>query len=232
MSLAERFRDLTTAHLADACVRAAVPVRCAPSALQSAMPGMRVFGPALPARHVGSVDVFLEAIDGAEPGAALVADNGGRLDESCIGDLLAQEAASAGLAGIVIWGLHRDTADIAAIGIPLFSLGSIPTGPLSVSSRPEGALESARVGEWVILASDLVAGDEDGVLFMPGDRADELFSIAATIRDTERRQADQIRTGHSLREQVNFAGFRQARSSNPNITFREHLRTVGGEIEV
>ena len=90
--------------------------------------------------------MFLEAIDGAQPGAVLVADNGGRLDESCVGDLMAEEAASAGLAGIVIWGLHRDTVDIAAIGVPLFSLGSIPTGPLSVSSRPEGALESAQIG--------------------------------------------------------------------------------------
>jgi regulator of RNase E activity RraA len=193
---------------------------------------MRVLGPALPAQHAGSVDVFLEAIDGAPTGAVLVADNGGRLDESCIGDLMAQEAASAGLAGIVIWGLHRDTVDIAAIGIPLFSLGSIPTGPLSVSSRPEGALEFARVGEWVISSGDLVAGDEDGVLFVPADRADELFSIAETIRDTERRQADRIRAGHSLREQVNFDGYREARSTNPKLTFREHLRTVGGEIEV
>ena len=176
--------------------------------------------------------MFLEAIDGAQPGAVLVADNGGRLDESCVGDLMAEEAASAGLAGIVIWGLHRDTVDIAAIGVPLFSLGSIPTGPLSVSSRPEGALESARVGEWVISVSDLVAGDEDGVLFLPADRADELFTIAETIRDTERRQADRIRAGHTLRQQVNFDGYLQARASNPKLTFREHLRTVGGEIEV
>jgi len=50
-----------------------------------------------------------------------VVDNGGRLDESCVGDLVVHEADTAGLAGIVIWGLHRDTTDIQTIGLPVWS---------------------------------------------------------------------------------------------------------------
>ena len=73
--------------------------------------------------------IFLEALEGAAPGEVLVADNDGRLDESCVGDLVALEAQAAGLDGIVIWGLHRDTADIQAIGLPVFSLRAIPAGP-------------------------------------------------------------------------------------------------------
>ncbi|CAN5138269.1 demethylmenaquinone methyltransferase [soil metagenome] len=230
---AEHFVDLTTPHLADACVRAGIEVRCAPADLQGLAPGTRVFGRALPARHVGSVDVFLEAIELARPGDVLVADNAGRRDESCVGDLMAQEAASAGLAGIVIWGLHLDTAEIAEIGIPLFSTGSIPTGPLSVGPRPDGALQSARLGEWTVTSDDYVAGDDDGVLLLPADRLDELLALAAAIRDTERRQAELIRGGgRSLREQVRFAAYLEARAAHPELTFREHLRSVGGEIEV
>lgn len=229
---AERFATLTTAHLTDACVRAGVEVRCAPSAIQAVVPGMRMFGRALPARHVGSVDVFLEAIDSAAPGEILVADNGGRVDEACIGDLLALEAQAAGLGGIVIWGLHRDSVDLAAIDIPVFSLGSTSTGPLSVDERPADALERANVDLWSIGYDDFVAGDEDGVIFLPADRVDELLTIAEGIRDTERAQADRISAGTSLREQVRFGEFLQARESNPGLTFREHLRSVGGEIEV
>jgi 4-hydroxy-4-methyl-2-oxoglutarate aldolase len=66
-------------------------------------------GPARHARHAGSIDVFLEALELARPGDVLVVDNGGREDESCVGDLVALEVQRAGLAGIVIWGLHRDT---------------------------------------------------------------------------------------------------------------------------
>ena len=47
-----------------------------------------------------------------------------------------------------------------------------------------------------------------------------------------RKQADLIRGGRSLREQVGFAAYLAARESNPALTFRDHLRGVGGEIEV
>ena len=83
-----------------------------------------------------------------------------------------------------------------------------------------------------ITAADIVAGDDDGVLFLPADRAAEIFTAAEAIRDTERHQADLIRGGMSLRSQVGFAAYLAARTANPDLTFREHLRTVGGEIEV
>lgn len=57
----------------------------------------------MPARHHGSVDVFLEALRRAEQGDVLVIDNGGRSDEACIGDLAVLEAEAAGLAGLVAW---------------------------------------------------------------------------------------------------------------------------------
>ncbi|WP_409495630.1 RraA family protein [Amycolatopsis sp. cmx-11-12] len=229
--LRQRFELLTTAHLTDGCVRAGVPVRCAPAGTRAVVPGSRLAGRVSPARHVGSVDVFLEAYEAANPGDILVVDNGGRLDESCVGDLAVLEAQSAGLGGVVIWGLHRDTADIVKIGLPVFSLGSIPTGPLSVAARPDGALESAVVGEWTVSRADLVFGDEDGVLFVAVDRADEVLDRAEAIRDTERLQADRIRAGESLREQVRFADFLAERAKTPSLTFREHLRAVGGAIE-
>jgi len=193
---------------------------------------MRLFGRVLPTQHVGSVDVFLEAINAADPGDVLVVDNGGQLDHACVGDLIALEAQAAGLGGIVIWGLHRDSVDLAEIGIPVFSLGHTSTGPLSVGARPVGALGSARVGEFTITPTDAAAADDDGVIFVPLDRLDELLSIAEGIRDTERAQADRIRAGTSLRAQVQFDRFLEARAAHPELTFREHLRTVGGEIEV
>ncbi|HEV2345443.1 MAG TPA: RraA family protein [Actinocrinis sp.] len=229
--LQQRFATLTTAHVADACIRAGVPVRCGPAAMRAVEPGSRLVGRACPARHVGSVDVFLEALRAAEPGDVLVVDNAGRTDESCVGDLVALEVQAAGLAGIVIWGLHRDTADIRAIGLPVFSLGSVPTGPLRLDPRPADALESATVGAWTVDRGDLVLADDDGVLFVPDTGAADLFARAEAIRDTERRQATNIRGGQTLREQLDFEGFLAERAQNPSLTFREHLRSIGGTIE-
>jgi regulator of RNase E activity RraA len=227
----ERFATLTTAHVADACVRARLPVRCAPAAVQAVLPGTRVAGRVRPARHAGSVDIFLEALETAEPGAVLVVDNGGRTDEACVGDLIALEVQRAGLDGIVIWGLHRDTADITAIGLPVFSAGRSPAGPLSPRDRAADALESATVGEWTVSRDDLVLADEDGVLFISAARADEIFAKAAAIRDTERSQAARIRGGRSLRDQVQFSTYLAGRAQDPALTFRDHLRAVGGAVE-
>jgi 4-hydroxy-4-methyl-2-oxoglutarate aldolase len=226
-----RFATLTTPHLADACLRAGVEVRCAPSAIRPVIPGTRLAGRAAPAQHAGSVDIFLEAFEQAALGDVLVADNGGRLDEACIGDLVVLEARSAGLVGVVIWGLHRDTADIKAIGLPVFSLGSLPTGPQRLDSCPAGALASARVGEWRLSRDDLVLGDDDGVLFLPAARATEVFTLAEGIRDTERRQAERIQAGETLRSQLRFGDYLAERARQPSLTFREHLRAAGGAIE-
>jgi regulator of RNase E activity RraA len=230
--LQQRFSKLTTAHVADACIRAQVVVRCGPSALQAVEPDSHIAGRVCPARHAGSVDIFLEAFEPAAPGDVLVVDNGGRFDEACVGDLVALEAQTAGLAGMVIWGLHRDTADMRSIGLPVFSLGSLPTGPQRLDARHEQALATATVGDWTVSRDDLVLGDEDGVLFVPVDRASEILTLAETIRDTERRQAERIRDGVPLREQVHFATYLAARKETPSLTFRDHLRNVGGAIEV
>jgi regulator of RNase E activity RraA len=229
--LTRRFASLTTAHVADACIRAGVPVRCGPARLRAVDPGSRFAGRACPARHVGSVDVFLEALEGARPGDVLVVDDGGRESESCVGDLVVIEAQTAGLSGIVIWGLHRDTADIRAIGLPVFSLGSVPTGPLRLDPRPADALERATVGDWTITRDDFVLADDDGVLFVPSAGADELFTRAEAIRDTERRQAAKVREGVSLRSQLEFESFLARRAQDPAFTFRDHLRAIGGAIE-
>jgi 4-hydroxy-4-methyl-2-oxoglutarate aldolase len=227
--LQRQFAALTTAHLADACLRVRVPLRCA--LLHAVVPGSRLAGRVAPARHVGSVDIFLEALEGTEPGDVLVVDNGGRLDEACVGDLVVLEAQAASLEGMVVWGLHRDTADIRAIGLPVFSLGAIPAGPQRLDARPPDALASAAVAQWTVTGADLVLGDDDGVLFVPAARAAELFTIAETIRDTERRQADQIRAGVSLRRQLQFDRYLARRDQAPSLSFREHLRSVGGAIE-
>lgn len=229
--LSQRFEHLTTAHLADACLRAAVPVRCAPAQLQAALLGSRLAGRVCPARHAGSVDIFLEALEQAASGDILVVDNAGRQDKSCVGDLIAQEAQAAGLGGLVIWGLHRDTAELRSIGLPVFSLGAIPTGPQRQDPRDAQALESAVVGDWTVSWEDLVFGDDDGVLFLPASHAEDLLSFAETIRDTERRQAERIRAGVSLRAQVRFHDYLAQRQQTPTWTFRQHLRAVGGAIE-
>lgn len=230
LDLQGAYLDLTTPHVADAMVRLGVPVRQAPAGVRPLWEGARVVGRARPARHVGSVDVFLEAIELAEPGDVLVVDNEGRTDEACVGDLVTLEVQRAGLDGIVIWGLHRDSRDLRTIHLPVFSQGAVPAGPQRLDALPADALTAARFGDHTVTGDDLVLGDDDGVLFLPLDRATEIAELAATIRDTERRQAIRMNLGTSLREQTRFTEYLAARDRD-GTTFRQHLRAIGGAIE-
>ena len=227
----EVFADLSTPLVADACLRSDVPLRAAPPGIGAVVPGHRIVGRALPARHYGSVDVFLEALRRAEQGDVLVIDNGGRSDEACVGDLAVLEAEAAGLVGLMVWGLHRDTPELVEIGLPVFSYGSYPAGPVRLDEREPDALATARFGPHLVSDDDVVFGDNDGVLFVAAGRVEEVLATAYQIWQTERDQARRIRAGEALRQQTAFDDYLARRAADPSYTFRRHLRRGGGAIE-
>lgn len=231
-TLIDQLSHLTTPHLADGCLRTNVPIRCAPAGLRPLVADMRCAGRAQPVCHVGSIDIFFEALQGAAPGEVLVVDNGGRLDEACIGDIVALEAKAEGIAGIVIWGLHRDSKELSEIGFPLFSLGALPTGPQRLNARPTDILSRAMVGTHVVTPSDFVVADANGVLFLPEDRLDDIIAAAVAYRETEGRQLKAMRTGRSYRAQVRFSEYISRRDRDASYSFRQHLKDIEAAGEV
>src|SRR5215203_239198 len=147
------------------------------------------------------------------------------------GTTAAWEASRAGLSGIVIWGLHRDTTELQVIRLPVFSLGALPAGPQRLEPQDSLALLSAACGQHIVTADDFVLGDDDGVLSLPLDRAGDVADLAANIRDTERSQAARMQLGTTFRSQSHFDEYIAARQAGRDLTFRQYLRSIGGAIE-
>lgn len=228
----DQLKALTGPHLADGCLRTGVPIRCAPAGVGPLLPGMECRGRARPVRHLGSIDVFMEVFEEAQAGEILVIDNGGRLDEACIGDIVLLEAQAAGIAGIVIWGLHRDSKELSQIGFPVFSLGALPTGPQRLHARPPDTFTRAVFGQHAITSGDVVVADANGVLFLPEDRIEDIISAATACRETEARQLKAMAQGRTFRTQARFSEYLAKRAKEPAYGFRQHLKDIEAAGEV
>lgn len=228
--ISKEFDKLSTPLIADACLRLGIQLQIPLPGIIPLLPGIKVAGRILPLRHFGSVDVFLEAMGQSEKGDILVIDNDGRMDEGCIGDLTVLEAQLAGLGGIIINGCHRDTAELLKIGFPVFSFGTFPAGPLRPGRRHAGS-QQFKFAKFEQYRQDFVLADDDGVIFIPESRSQEIIETANDIFRTEREQAEKIKAGISLREQVKFNEYLTEKEKDYEYTFRKHLRKFGGAIE-
>jgi len=190
--------DWTTPFIADACVQLSLPVRIGPYGLKPNIGGAKAAGPARPARHAGSTDVFLEAIAAAHVGDVLVIDNGGRHDEGCIGDLVVGEAFMSGLVGTVCWGTHRDTGAILAMGARVWSLGTCPNGPLELRRRHATALAAANLGPVTVTLDDYLFADDDGVVVVPVSMAKAVIEEAQKHSEWEVFSRIKLMEGASL----------------------------------
>ena len=72
-----------------------------------------------PKQHLGTAP-----IEAAHPGDIIVIDNGGKLEFSCWGGLLALSAKLKGLSGVVIDGASRDIDEARELGFPVFARGA------------------------------------------------------------------------------------------------------------
>lgn len=164
--------------------------------------GQRLVGRAYTVRYVasgarpGTVGDF---IDDVPPGGVVVLDNAGRTDCTVWGDILTAVAADRGVAGTVINGVCRDTDRALTTGYPIYSRGRfMRTGKDRVEVAEIGGV--VNVGDVQARAGDLLIGDDDGVVVVPAERAEEVLALAETIATREAAILADALGGQSLRD--------------------------------
>jgi len=126
---------------------------------------------------------MFEALDSLLPDEIYVSA-GARAGYALFGELMSIAAMKRGAAGVVCNGHVRDTEKILELGFPVFCHGSY-----ALDQKGRGTVLDYRVpveveGLW-IRPGDILVGDTDGVIAVPRDAEDEVFSLALKNARTE-----------------------------------------------
>lgn len=188
--LVQAFLELSTSNVSDALDR--LHLRGAPHGLLPLWPGCpKIAGRAMTMRLVpeGSASPVLgtlEAIGAARPGNVLVIDHGGRMDVNSWGGIATFTAVRRGLAGVVIDGVTRDIDEIKTLGFPVYGRGIIQQ---SIRHRCAfgGHGVDVHLGDVAVRTGDLIMGDENGIVVVPGEVLADALSLARQAAEAEER---------------------------------------------
>lgn len=147
-------------------------------------PAQKICGRVFPARAVPVLAVPLEpykleiaAVDGMTKGDVLVVDAGD--DRTCgfWGELLTTACLYKGVGGVVMTACTRDMWKIKELDFPIFGIGYHP-------ADSKGRADIIEIGEPITIGGvttkvgDYILGDEDGVVIIPGEVAEEAVKLA------------------------------------------------------
>jgi 4-hydroxy-4-methyl-2-oxoglutarate aldolase len=123
------------------------------------------------------------ALSIAMPGDVIICATDNFEHSAVTGDLLLGMMKNAGVAAFVTDGFVRDRAGILATGLPCFAAGVTPNSP--VRNGPGTVGLPAVVGGMTVSTGDIVLGDEDGVVIIPGEEINPTIRRLKAVRAAE-----------------------------------------------
>ena len=150
----------------------------------------------------------VNAIEAAQAGDVIIIDNGGRLDTSCWGGILANGAKCKGINGVVIDGACRDLDDCIEVDFPVYARGTVvctARGRVIEESTNE-MIEFAGVQ---VHPGDIVMGDSSGVVIVPQQAIEEILAKAEQLYQREEDMIRDLRSGMSMMEVDNKYNYNQ-----------------------
>jgi 4-hydroxy-4-methyl-2-oxoglutarate aldolase len=147
--------------------------------------------PALSTKH------SVEMIDNAKVGEVGVIVMEGTLDIAAMGNLMATAAKVRGMAGVVLDGAIRDVWDIRRMGLTVYARSISPRTAVGHYATV-GRNVPVTCGGITVRPGDIIVADEDGVVVVPQERAEEVLKQAQAIDEREKGMFPFIRQFKSL----------------------------------
>lgn len=141
----------------------------------------------------------IHAIVAATEGDVIVIDNGGRMDTSCWGGILANAAKMKGVAGTVIDGCCRDLDDCIDADYPVFARGTVVC---TARGRviEESTNQMIQFGGVQVRPGDIVIADSSGVVIVPQEHMLEVLVKAESLWEKEEAMIAELRSGADVLE--------------------------------
>ena len=143
------------------------------------------------------------ALNRAKAGDVIVVDAGGDLTNAIMGELMLAHAQYIGVAGVIINGAVRDSGWIRTNSLPVYAAGITHRGPYK--NGPGEVNVTIALDGMVIQPGDLIVGDDDGVVCVPFDQTDEVYSAANAKQQGEAKTMAAIKAGSVDRSWVERA---------------------------
>lgn len=137
------------------------------------------------------------AIEAAEAGDVIVIDNGGRLDTSCWGGILANGAKMKKISGLVVDGAVRDLDDIIDAHFTTYARGTVVSTARG-RIMEESTQQMISFGGVQVRPGDVVFGDRSGVVIIPQEHLDTVLDKAETFFQKETAMINDILAGQSM----------------------------------
>jgi RraA family protein len=198
--LVAEFAKMVTPHLSDSMER----LYAGGPQLRPMYRGGTLAGPAFTVKTAPGDNLLVhKALDVARPGDVIVVDAGGFADHAIIGELMAARARQRGIAGLVIWGAIRDSAELGAGSYPVFACAVTHRGPYK--NGPGEINVPVVMGGMPVHPGDIVVGDADGLVAVPQDQAERVLASAQAILQKENAAMKQMQDGTVDRSWVDKA---------------------------
>ena len=134
--------------------------------------------------------MFHKAMDMAQPGDVVVIDAGGFTDRASFGELMIQYCQKRGLAGVIVDGAIRDSDTLSTVDFPVYAKGVTPNGPYKNGPGEIGTTIS--FGGQVVRPGDIIVGDQDGIIIIKPEEAEELAAQAKAVFEKEEKITETI----------------------------------------
>jgi RraA family protein len=168
------------------------------SRIKGFSPGMKVVGPALTVKVPPTDNLMIhKALTLVKPGDVIIIDGGGDHSWALLGFLIVRTAMKLGVSGMVVDGAVRDAAEIRRVGFPLFAAGVSPNGPFK--EGPGEINYPIQCGGQVVRPGDLIVADDDGVVVVKGDQAEECIHKVKEVMEREKKRLAEIESGITTR---------------------------------